>query len=107
MINMALTGLLIAAGLYLLSIDSYVIRGMEFIGLSRYLLSAALLFMAGFAGLVAWGWMRGNVPKPPESTFWFDPTYVHPVYKGELFVRFWYVTAPGIICFVSALALAD
>jgi hypothetical protein len=102
-----LTGLLIAAGLYLLTVDSYAIRHMLFIGLSRYLLSAALLLLAGFAALVAWGWISGSIPKPPASTFWFDPTYVHPTYKGELFVRFWYVTVPGIICFISAFALAD
>lgn len=106
MINILLSGLLIAAGLYLLSVDSYVLRGMLFIGLSKYLLSVALLFIASFAGIIAWGWISGGISKPPTSSFWFDPTYVHPTYKGELFVRYWYIIAPALISFVLALAFA-
>ena len=107
MINILLAGLLIAAGLYLLSVDSYVLKGMLFIGLSKYLLSAALLFMASFVGTIAWGWISGGISKPPASSFWFDPTYVHPTYKGEILIRYWYIMVPALICFALALAFAD
>ena len=106
MMNILLSGILIAAGLYLLSTDSYSLHGMLFIGTSKYLLSAALLFMAGFGGMIAWGWITGSIPKPPASTFWLDPTYVDPGYKGKLIARYWYVVLPVIGCFVLAIALA-
>lgn len=105
--NIALAGLLIVAGLHLLSIDAYALRGLLFTGLSRYLLSASLLLMAGFSGAVAWGWVRGTIAKPPPSLVFFDPTFVDPVYKGALVVKYWYLVAPALVLLVAAVVLAD
>lgn len=63
--------------------------------------------MSNFIGAIAHGWIRGSIPKPPTSSCWFDPTYVHPVYKGEMLVRYWYFIAPAMICFVLAFAFAE
>lgn len=104
--NIMLSGVLIAAGLYLLSVESWAIHGMLFIGPSRYLLAASLVLMAAFSGVVASGWIRGVIAKPPPSPFRFDPTYVDPVYKGELLARYWYVILPAVICFILALVFA-
>lgn len=106
-INILLSGLLIVAGWYLLSVNAYALRGMLFIGLSKDLLSAALLFIASLAGIIAWGWISGGISKPPASSYWLDPTHVDPTYKGELLVRYWYILLPALICFALAFAFAD
>lgn len=105
-INIALSGLLFAAGLHVLSVATIRLSGLLFAGLARYLLAASLLAMAGFAGAVALGWIRGSIAMPPKTSFRFDPTYVDPVYKGELLVRYWYVVLPALICLVLAFAFA-
>lgn len=105
--NFALSGVLVAAGLYVLFTESCVMRDMRFIGWSRYLLSASLLSMAGFPAVVASGWIRGSLSRPPPSRFTWHPTYVDPVYKGTLLVRHWYIVMPALTCFGLALALAE
>lgn len=104
--NIALSGLLFMAGLHILSVDSYALHGLLFAGLARYLLAASLMFMVGFVGAIAYGWIRGSIPKPPASSFRFDPTYVHPAYKGEMLVRYWYLVLPALICLVLAFVFA-
>lgn len=106
-LNIALSGLLFVASLHLLSVDSYALRGMLFTGLARYLLASSLLLAAGFAGAITQGWMRGSIPKPPMSSFRIDPTYVHPAYKGEMLVRYWYFVMPALICLVLAFVFAE
>lgn len=107
LMNILLSGVLIVAALYLLSLDAYALHGRLFVGLSKYLLAAALLLMASFAGMIAWAWNSGSIPKPPSSTFGFDPTYVDPVYKGRLLVRYWYIVVAAVVCFVFAVVFAN
>lgn len=104
--NITLTVLLLIASLHLLFVESFALRSMVFTGWGRYLLAVSLLLMAAFAGAVARGWIRGNIPKPPASSFRFDPTYVHPAYKGRLLVQYWYIVLPALMCLVLAFVLA-
>lgn len=71
--NIALSGLLIAAGLYILLIDVYAARGILFARSSRYLLSISLLSMAGFSGAIASDWIRGTISRPPARFFLSTP----------------------------------
>ena len=105
-INIALSGLLFAAGLHGLSVASFRINGWLVAGRARGLLAASLLALAGFAGAVALGWIRGSIAMPPRSSFRFDPTDVDPACKGELLVRHWYFVLPALISLVLAFAFA-
>lgn len=107
-LNIILTAALAAAGVYLLSSGSLLWRerwhpeaGLLFSGVSLYLLSVALFFLAGFAGAVTWAWLRGDLPMPRR-----DRMRPHPAYKGELLVRYWYFIAPALACLVTAFLLA-
>lgn len=105
--NIVLSGVLTAASIYLLSVHSYALHGMHFVGRSRYLLSVSLFCMAIFAGVIAQGWIRGTLSKPPPSSFTFDLIYVDPGYKGEMLVRCWYILMPALFCIILAFTLAE
>lgn len=105
-VNIALIGVLIAASLFLFSVDAYALHGTLFVGASRYLLVLSLLSLAGFAIAVVQGRIRGNVSRPPPSPFRWAPFYVDPVYKGELLVRYWYFIASALIFLTLAFAFS-
>ena len=104
--NTALTGILVAAGFCLLTINSCPFRSMLFTGLPWYLPSASLLLMAWFSASIAWRWVRGRLAKPPPGFLSFDPTCVDPVYQGGLLVRHGCLFVPALRCPVAAVALA-
>ena len=104
--NVALTGILVAAGFCLLTINSCPFRSMLFTGLPWYLPSASLLLMAWFSASIAWRWVRGRLTKPLPGFCPLTPLCVHPVCQGGLLVRHWCLFVPALRCLVTAIALA-
>jgi len=102
-INVVLMVALTAAGIYLLTQDTVLLRsrwhpaqGLVFSGWSLYCLAGALFALAGFSGAVARAWCRGDIPQPSAGT-----VRPHPAYNGGLIVRFWYF----IVFALAALTL--
>jgi len=106
--NVALTGVLGAGGLFLLFADGFLLRnrwdtgGYHFTGLSQYLLAGALFAMAAFAAAVTMAWATGRIPMPRKSEF-----RPHPTYRGEVLLAFWYFPVSAILLLLLAFYLAE
>lgn len=106
--NVVLAALLLLAGIYLLSQDSFVLKtrtsqgdGTVFSGISLYLLALGIMLIGAFAAVVAYCWVKGIIPMPDSHKIRPDPTY-----KGELLLRFWYLLLPAVLSLVAAVIMA-
>ncbi|MGB5218957.1 MAG: hypothetical protein WBN66_11745 [Smithella sp.] len=66
--NIALTFVLLCSGLYLLGQDAFFIvdrwnpeEGTHFQGVTLYYLAFGILFLAAFAGIVTYSWIKGTI----------------------------------------------
>jgi hypothetical protein len=107
-INLALTAALVVGGVLLLRQDAFFLRdrwdpsvGTRFSGSSLRFLAGTLFGLAAFAATVAAGWLRGSVPRPAERIL------VHPAYKGQIFLRNWYVLLLTFVCLALAFRTAE
>jgi len=103
-VNIALSAVLFAAGVYLLSVSAFAVsdRGhpgmdLRFAGTALHLLAGGCFALAAFAAAVVGAWLRGDVALPSAHA-----VRPHPAYKGELIVRYWYWIAIAVVCFVAA-----
>ena len=108
-LNLALAAACVWGGLYLLQQDSCFLRdrwhpatGTLFSGLSLELLALGLFALGAFAAAVALAWVRGTLPRPPPGAI-----RTHPVYKGRIIVRYWYLVLPAFALVLGAFILAD
>lgn len=106
--NVILAILLLLAGIYLLSQDSFVLKtrtsqgdGTVFSGISLYLLALGLILIGAFAAMVAYGWVKGTIAMPDPQKIRPDPNY-----KGELLLRFWYLLLPAVLSLIVAVVMA-
>ena len=97
-----------AGGGYLLERGSFFLRdrwhpetGTYFSGVPLYCLAFGLFFLGAFAAAVALAWMRATIPMPDKRSI-----RPHPVYKGQLIVRYWYFVIPALILVLSAFMAA-
>jgi hypothetical protein len=107
-INLALAAALVVGGMLLLRQDAFFLRdrwdptvGTRFSGSSLRFLAGTLFGLAAFAGAVTAGWLRGSVPRPAERVL------VHPAYKGQIFVRYWYFLLLTFGCLALAFWTAE
>jgi hypothetical protein len=75
--------------------------GIFFAGPPLYLLALGLFFLGAFVAAVTLDWIRGTLPMPDSAK-----ARTHPVYKGQIIVRYWYLVAPALILVLSAFVLA-
>jgi len=108
-VNVVLVATLLAAGLYLLSVNAFTVSdrahpglGLRFTGGVPWLLAGGCFGLAAFAAAVLRAWVRGDVPMPPSRA-----VRPHPAYKGQLIVRYWYFVAAAVACFVAAYGQAE
>jgi len=107
-LNGALTFLCFSGGAYLLERGSFFLRdrwhpetGTYFSGVPLYLLAFGLFFLGAFTAAVSLAWMRGTIPMPDKRKI-----RPHPVYKGQIILRYWYFVVPALILVFSAFMLA-
>lgn len=107
-LNFILTFFCFLGGAYLLERGEFFLRdrwhpgmGTYFAGLPLYLLSCGLFFLGVFSAAVAMAWMKGAIAMP-------DPRKVrpHPVYKGQIILRYWYLVVPAILLVLGAFILS-
>lgn len=108
-LNLALAAACVWGGLYLLQQESFFLRdrwhsgtGTLFSGLSLDLLALGLFALGAFAAAVALAWVRGTLPRPPPRVI-----RTHPVYKGRIIVRYWYLVLPAFALVLGAFLLAE
>jgi len=108
-LNIALAIMLLSGGMYLLQQDSFFLSerwnpevGTLFQGVALHCLASGLVLLAAFAGVLAYGWIRGTIPMPDRNTI-----RPHPSYKGTVIIRFWYLVLPAVLFVFLAFLLAD
>ncbi len=107
-LNIVLAIVLLSGGVYLLGQDSFFLNdrnpeeGTLFQGAALYSLASGLFLLGVFAGIVAYSWVKGNLPMPDRNTI-----RPHPSYMGTLIVRFWYLILPVIVLIPMSFLLAD
>lgn len=107
-LNLLLATALVVGGVLLLRQEAFFLRdrwepavGTLFAGWSLRFLAGTLFGLAAFAGAIAFGWLRGTFRQPAGRT------WVHPAYKGQLLLRYWYLIVLALGCLGVAFALAD
>jgi hypothetical protein len=107
-LNGALTFLCFSGGAYLLERGSFFLRdrwhpqtGTHFSGVPLYLLAFGLFSLGAFAAAVALAWIRGTISMPDRGKI-----RPHPVYKGQILLRYWYFVVPALVMVVMAFMLA-
>jgi hypothetical protein len=108
-INSIIAIIVFGAGMWLLLQDSFFLKdrwnpgaGTLFSGWPLYLLALGLFLLAAFTGSVARAWLRQDIPLLPPKTI-----RPHPVYKGHIIFRFWYLVIPALISILMAFLLAE
>ena len=108
LLNVVLAFVCFSGGGYLIERGSFFLRdrwhpeiGTYFSGVPLYFLAFGLFFLGAFALAVALAWMRGTIPMPDKRSI-----RPHPVYKGKIIVRYWYLVVPALILVIGAFMAA-
>lgn len=96
-------------GFYLLTLDSYFLKGKPdpaygrlFSGWSLISLATAFFALSVFSAVVAVSWIKGGTPLPPPGTIRPDPSY-----KGMIILKFWYLIAIAAAALILAFYLSQ
>ncbi|MCW7754304.1 hypothetical protein OOT00_09925 [Desulfobotulus sp. H1] len=107
-LNVMLALAMFFSGLYLLGQDSFFLAdrwnpevGTLLEGAALYCLAVGLFLLGGFAGMVAYGWIKGSLTMPDKDTM-----RPHPSYKGLVIVRYWYWVLPAVVFIMLAFLQA-